>query len=116
MHELSVCQSIIDQVSNIAEKQHAQRVEKIHVQIGPLAGVEPDLLQAAFPMARANTAAAGAELVISSLPVVVLCPECGFESQVTVNNMVCSCCGNWRTQLVSGDELILQRVELHTEH
>lgn len=116
MHELAVCQSLIDQVSSIAAEQHAQRVEKIHVQVGPLAGVEPDLLQAAFPMARINTAASSAELVISTSPVVVLCPECGEESEVTINNMLCAICGNWETQLISGDELILQRVELHTEH
>jgi Zn finger protein HypA/HybF involved in hydrogenase expression len=45
MHELAVCQSIVDQVSHIAAEHQSTFVEKIYLQIGPLSGVEPDLLE-----------------------------------------------------------------------
>ena len=51
MHELSVCQSIIDQVTRVAEQHQGSQVEKIYLQVGPLSGVEPKLLQSAFPLA-----------------------------------------------------------------
>lgn len=116
MHELSVCQSIIDQVSQIADQHRSGVVEKIYLQIGPLSGVEPELLQSAFPLARANSVARYADLVISMLPVRVHCVRCGADSDAQSNRLVCGHCGNWQTQLLSGDELILERVELQKQH
>jgi hydrogenase nickel incorporation protein HypA/HybF len=116
MHELSVCQSLLDQVCRIAAEHHAAAVDKIFLQVGPLSGVEPGLLQNAFPFARANTVAADAELVISMLPIRVKCQTCAAESDATANKLICAECGDWHTQLLSGDELLLERVELRTEH
>jgi len=116
MHELSVCQSIIDQVSRVAEQHHGTCVDKIYLQVGPLSGVEPGLLKTAFPLARVNSVASHAELVIHTLPVRVFCTSCGAETQVTANRLVCGVCGDWQTQLISGDELLLERVELQKQH
>ena len=68
MHELSVCQALLAQVEQVARENAAHSVEKVVLRIGPLSGVEPRLLQDAFPIARAGTVAAGAELVIEELP------------------------------------------------
>lgn len=116
MHELSVCQSIVDQVTKVAEQHHGSCVDKIYLQVGPLSGVEPDLLRSAFPMARANSLASHAELIIRTLPVTVECTVCGAQTETTVNRLVCGECGEWKTRLVSGDELLLERVELHRQH
>ena len=116
MHELSVCQSIVEQVSDIAAQHHCSFVEKIYLQIGPLSGVEPDLLQSAFPLACANTAASKAELIIKALPVRVRCKTCEAETDATANRLVCGKCGDWQTTLISGNEMLLERVELQTEH
>ncbi|MDH3831910.1 MAG: hydrogenase maturation nickel metallochaperone HypA, partial [Gammaproteobacteria bacterium] len=40
MHELSVCQALIDQVARVAREQRAVRVSIIHVSVGPLSGIE----------------------------------------------------------------------------
>ena len=116
MHELAVCQSIVDQVSHIAAEHQSSFVEKIYLQIGPLSGVEPDLLQSAFPIACANTAAERAELIINTLPIRVRCKNCNAESEVSANRLVCGKCGDWQTTLISGNEMLLERVELQTEH
>jgi hydrogenase nickel incorporation protein HypA/HybF len=42
----------------------------------------------------------------------VHCADCNKESDVNPTRMICKHCGNWRTTLVSGDELLLARVEL----
>lgn len=116
MHELSVCQNIIDQVSRIAAEHQSSVVEKIYLQIGPLSGVEPDLLQSAFPIARAESVASHAELVIKLAPVRVHCASCDTDSDAKSNRLVCGNCGNWQTRLLSGDEMILERVELQKQH
>jgi len=112
MHELAICQALMTQVETIARDNHAVRVTTITVGMGPLAGVEEQLLKNAYPVASAGTVAADAELIIQLTPVRVHCPGCNKQSTVQSNRLVCSHCGDWRTELLSGDELILIRVEL----
>ena len=116
MHELAVCQSLLDQVQQIARQHHAVTVDTIYLQVGPLSGVVPELLQSAFPIASAETIASHATLVIHALPIRVRCKQCQTETEATPNKLVCGNCGHWQTEMLSGDELLLERVELNTEH
>ena len=100
------------QVESIAREHRASRVTSITVGIGPLAGVEAQLLYHAYPIASAGTIAEGAELSIEVTPIRVHCQSCGKQSDASVNRLVCACCGDWHTELVSGDEMLLVSVEL----
>ncbi|HSN70226.1 MAG TPA: hydrogenase maturation nickel metallochaperone HypA [Steroidobacteraceae bacterium] len=112
MHELAICRELVDQVAAIAAEQHAVRVVTIVVRIGPLSGVEGGLLERAYPLASTGTVAEGATLVLESQPITVRCSACGQESGAAANRLLCGHCGDWRTQVVSGDELLLATVEL----
>jgi hydrogenase nickel incorporation protein HypA/HybF len=112
MHELSICQDLISQVEAIAKQHSAARVVSIVIGMGALSGVEAQLLRHAYPIASAGTVAQDAELEIEQLPIRVKCSECGEESAATPNKLLCQHCGDWRTTLISGDELMLMRVEL----
>ena len=114
MHELSVCQSMLRQVNEIARQHNAWHVSRVQVGIGVLSGVEPDLLKQVFPIASAGTLAEGAQLSIETLPVCVRCESCGVESVVEANKLVCSACGDWHTQLVSGNEMLLDSIEIES--
>jgi hydrogenase nickel incorporation protein HypA/HybF len=112
MHELAVCQALIDQVQAIAIENGASRVAVVHVQLGPLSGVEPDLLRQAYPLACTGTSAEDSELKIVVIPVRVRCRVCGAESDATPNRLVCGRCSTWQTELISGDEMLLASIEL----
>lgn len=112
MHELSVCIALMEQVERIAQEHRAGRVERIVLQLGPLSGVEAPLLEHAWPLAATGTLAAAAELVIETAPVKVKCTQCGAESEVVPNRLLCAACGDYRTRLVSGDEMLLANLEL----
>lgn len=114
MHELAVCQDIIAQVEQIAAQHKAVAVHQIQLDIGPLSGVEAPLLEAAFPIASAGSVAQNAELKIEISPIVVSCRSCKQKTTASANDLTCKKCGNWQTDLVSGDEMILKRVELDT--
>jgi len=116
MHELSICLSLLKQVNNIAAEHNASAVDNIYLQVGPLSGVEPDLLQSVFPIASADTVAERAKLIISSMPIRVRCRTCFAESEASINRLVCGHCGDWQTELLAGDELLLERVEMRTDH
>lgn len=112
MHELAVCQSLLGQIETVAIENRATAVHRVTLQIGPLSGIEPPLLQQAFPIAVAGSIAENAVLEIELLPIRVACKQCGAESEATTNKLICGECGHWQTQLLSGDEMLLASLEL----
>jgi hydrogenase nickel incorporation protein HypA/HybF len=114
MHELAVCQALIEQVERVARQNDAQRVVSIVITIGPLSGVEPQLLEHAYPLAAAGTLAEHASLVIETVPVRVRCRTCGAETDAVANRLVCGTCGDWQVDVSGGEEMILKRVEVET--
>ena len=112
MHELSVCQASISAAEAVACQHGARKVARVRLMVGPLSGVEPALLQRAFPVAAGDTLLAGATLAIDIAPLRIECTACGACSDAQPNQLVCSACGDWHTRLLSGEELILVSVEL----
>jgi len=116
MHELSIAQALVEQIEAHVASHGAQAVGRVVVKIGPLSGVEPELLATAFPLAAAGSLAATAELILETLPVRVRCQSCGAETEAAANRLLCGECGDWHTQLRSGDELLLASLELIGAH
>ena len=114
MHELSVCMSLMEQLESIARERNAASIVRVELRIGVLSGVEPDLLENAWPIAAAGTIADEAELRIETGQLIVECSSCGARSDATPNRLLCGDCGDNRTRIVTGDELLLLRVELET--
>ena len=112
MHELSVCTALMEQVERIAREHQAGRVERIVLQVGPLSGVEAPLLKRAWPLASIGTLAEDAELVIEIATVKDKCTQCDAVSEVAPNRLLCAACGDFRTRLVSGDEMLLANMVL----
>lgn len=112
MHELAVCQALLEQVSDVAVRRGARSVSRVKVRIGSLSGVEPHLLERAFSVARAGSIAAAAELVIEPEPVRIHCPACRGESGAELNRLRCPTCGHAPVRLISGDALTLTSVTL----
>ncbi len=112
MHELSVCLELLDQIAVIAAERRASSVSRIVLKIGPLSGIEEQLLRSAYPIAAGGTVAEHAELRIERTAIVLHCERCRRESRARANRLCCAHCGDYRTRLISGDEMILQRLEL----
>jgi hydrogenase nickel incorporation protein HypA/HybF len=115
MHELSICQSLIDQVEGLARENQAVAVKTIWLQVGPLSGAEIPLLEHAYPLAAVGTIAEDAQLLIESMPVRVRCRTCGEESEASANRLLCGVCNDYHTELVSGDEMVLSKLEFDTQ-
>ena len=112
MHEMSICQSLMDQVEKIAKEQGASQVDSIVLSIGPLSGVEPELLSRAYEVARLQTVAENAPLEIETGAIEVECRSCGASGEAQVNRLLCPSCGDWQVNLIKGDELLLLRLEV----
>lgn len=112
MHELAVGRALLQQVVALAAQRGAQRVSGITLQVGPLSGIEPALLRAAFEQLRVDTVAERAALVIAGMPVRIRCKACGTECETAPNRLDCPCCGSPRTILLGGEEMLIESVDL----
>jgi hydrogenase nickel incorporation protein HypA/HybF len=64
MHEYSLVQAMFDQIGDAVRANRALAVCRVHVRIGRLAGVEPELFRTAYDVFRTRTFCADAPLVI----------------------------------------------------
>jgi hydrogenase nickel incorporation protein HypA/HybF len=112
MHELSIALSILDLVTEEAERQGG-RVAAVHLKLGPLSGVVKEALLSAYDLARAGTPLAGAELVIEEVPLVAYCRACAAERPLPGPlELCCPACGAPTPDLVSGRELEVVALEI----
>jgi len=109
-----MAQALVEQVEAVINQHGATQACLIRVRIGPLAGVMPELLASAFPLAAAGSRMEHAELEFSHAPIQVHCQTCGADTEAAMNRLICGACGDWHTQIISGDELLLESVELET--
>jgi hydrogenase nickel incorporation protein HypA/HybF len=110
MHEYSLTQALIERVEREALARAAVAVHRLRVRIGPLSGVEPELLATAYGHLRAGTLCADAELELVGEDVVWRCEACGV-SLAAGFDLCCAHCG-LPARLAGGDALVLERIEL----
>lgn len=111
MHELSLCMNLVDQLTDLARHHGAKSVVRVELQVGTLSGVEARLLENAFPFASAGSVAETAVLRTEIVQPRIRCRNCDREAEASPNRLVCNSCGSFETELLSGQDLILSRVE-----
>ena len=112
MHELSVAQSLITQLTETVRKEKASRITLVTVSVGALSGIDGSALEFAFPLATENTPLQNAKLVIENIPAMLTCRKCGAVSGVQDFMMVCGKCSSTDIDITSGHELTIKSAEL----
>jgi len=112
MHEFSLCQNLLNQVLETAQKHHASAVKRIDACLGPQTGIQAEQLCAAFVTASAGTAAAQAELRIEALAPLMHCQGCGKEYSVESGSLNCPACSSTNTVPLPAATLLITNVEL----
>jgi hydrogenase nickel incorporation protein HypA/HybF len=115
MHEESLIRSLLRQVEDIARQHQAVAVDEIQVEVGPLSGVEPLLLQDAFERLKDSLSWSGAKLSVQEIGLDVLCTSCNNESQLKDFRFVCCACGSTELQVLRGDAFRLLNVNLQVD-
>lgn len=114
MHEVSLCEDLIEQLETLAVQHGAVGVAAFELEVGRLSGAEPDLLRLAFAVASKGTVAESAALTVQLVEPLIICHACGREAVTPPHRLGCPACGSLDTRLVAGDALVLRRVELIT--
>jgi hydrogenase nickel incorporation protein HypA/HybF len=109
MHELSIADSVMQIVSRHAQ---GRRVERVELKIGHLRQVVPSALEFAFELLAAGSCIEGAQLVIHHVPAAGRCRSCAAETTITEFPLLCSRCGSFDLELLAGEELLVEALEL----
>ena len=115
MHEESLMRSLLRQVGELSQLHHATAVEEIEVEVGPLSGVEPLLLQDAFERLKGEFSWPLAELSVLQVGLDILCKICQSESQLQDFRFVCHQCGSTSLQILRGDAFRLLNVRMQID-
>jgi hydrogenase nickel incorporation protein HypA/HybF len=109
VHELSIAEAVVA----IAERHAAGRtVRRVELQVGYLRQVVPDALTFAFELITEGTRLAGAELAIEEVPARGRCRACGMQTTMRWFPLQCGHCGGLDVELVAGEELLVDALEL----
>ena len=112
MHELSVAEDLIKLIVDVAQQNDARRVNTITLEVGALAGIEPDALTLAFEVVSRGTVAEGSEVRLEHKPLTVVCPACGWQGEVEKLYPVCGGCGQLQVRVTGGRELRLLSIDI----
>jgi len=109
MHELSIVQSMMKIVEDVAKDKE---VSKLVVKIGKMGGVEPHFLKESFDVFKENTICHNAVMEIIEVDIKVRCFDCNEESIINNFDFHCPKCGSEKTKLISGNEMHIDYIEV----
>lgn len=112
MHEMSICEGILQVMEEQAEQQNFSRVKRVWLEIGPLSGVELEALRFGFDVVTRNSLAEHAELEIIETPGEAWCLECSKTVPVRQRFDSCPECDSYQLQVTSGEELRIKELEV----
>lgn len=112
MHEMSLCEGVLQVLEEQARAQQFSRVKTVFLEIGELAGVDPEAMRFGFDVVMKGTLADGAALQIIHLPGRAWCLPCGKEVHVAQRFEPCPACGGYQLQVTGGDELRVKELEV----
>ncbi|MGX9416895.1 hydrogenase maturation nickel metallochaperone HypA [Vibrio sp. RC27] len=113
MHEMSLCESIIQLIEDQALAQQFNRVTKVFIEVGAFAGVEVDAMHFCFDVVSRNTLAEDASLIITELAAQAWCFDCSTQVSVTSRLDLCPLCSGVSLKCESGDEMRIKELEVH---
>lgn len=113
MHEISLVRSIFRTLEENFSPDELSNLSAIDLKVGPLANVEPVLMHNAFQavVQEDETRFSRVTLRINVVPILVHCSDCGQTTEIHNYRFVCAC-GKPCANVVQGNELLIERVEM----
>ena len=112
MHEMSLCEGIIEIAEEQALIQRYSSVKSIRLEIGKLSCAEPEAMRFAFDAVANGTIAEGAKLFIAETPAMAWCNRCNAEVEIEQRYDACPLCENYPLEIRSGDAMRIKDMEV----
>ena len=112
MHEMSLAEGVLQLVEDTAQRERAQRVKLVVLEIGRLSSVEPEAMRFCFEAVTRGSIAQDASLEIVVMPGLGWCMPCGAEVEMAESYGACPRCGSYQVQPTGGLEMRVREIEI----
>lgn len=112
MHEMSLCENILQIIEQQAEAQHFRKVKTVWLEIGALAGVEIEAMRFCFEVVVQGSLADKARLEMISVPGRAWCLQCHQNVGVQQRFDACPLCGGYQLQVNDGEQMRIKELEV----
>ncbi len=112
MHEVSICQTIIESLETELEEEKLEQVREVHLKVGILSCVEPKILEHVFSFMIVDGPLQHASLKIILVEVLAECENCNKKYKVEKYKFVCPDCEKPLSNIIEGNELQIHKIIL----
>ena len=125
MHEAAIAQSVVKTVLEEAEKQNAQRVDSVEIEVGELSFIGVDQVSFWVKTSFEGTVAENAKLIFNTVKARIRCKECEFEGDLRVEEdpafhmrlpqFSCPKCQSSKIEITQGRDAFIRRIQIVKE-
>jgi len=112
MHEMALAEGILRIIEDQAATSGFERVRRVRVEVGRLAGVEIEALRFSFDAVTNNSVAQSAVLEIVDTPGQGWCMDCGTTVEIAALYDACPRCGGYQVHATGGMEMRVLDLEV----
>ena len=112
MHELALCQSVLDVMREQASIYHFERVTTVRLEIGALSCVSRDAIEFCFAAVTRDTLADCARLEVIDVLGQAWCLDCETAMAIRERYDACPRCGGYQLQILQGEEMRIKDLEV----
>lgn len=113
MHEMSLCEGILQVIEAEVQKQQFTEVKQVVLDIGVLSGVEIPALEFAFEVVMRGSVAENSILKINKIEAQALCLSCLETVTIKQRFDACPNCESYQLQVSSGNEMKIKELEVN---
>ncbi|MBM4240227.1 MAG: hydrogenase maturation nickel metallochaperone HypA [Euryarchaeota archaeon] len=119
MHELSMADAIVKTILDIAEKNDAEEIIEVTIELGKLTLLNPEQLKFMLEVISEDTLLDGAEFKMEIIPVEIECGSCNYTGSIDSDELdhftpILSCpqCGERDLKVISGRECNIKQIKI----
>lgn len=112
MHEMSLCEGVLQVLQEQARVQQFHRVKTVWLEIGALSNVEIEAMRFGFDVVMKGSIADGAKLEIIDVPGQAWCMQCMKPITIKQRYDPCHDCGTHQLQVTGGEEMKIKELEV----
>jgi hydrogenase nickel incorporation protein HypA/HybF len=112
MHEISLCESVLQVLEQQAPVQNYQKVKAVWLEVGVLSGIDINALRFSFDVVMQGSLADKARLEIIEVPAQAWCVPC--QQIVAIEQLydLCPQCGGYQLEVSNGQQMRIKELEV----
>ena len=119
MHELSMAEAIVNTVVDAANKNDADEVLEVTIEIGILTMLNPEQLKFLLDILVEETIMKDAEIIIEEIPITIECKNCDYKGNANTEGsdhyltvVLCPECGGRDLEIIQGRECNVKNIRI----